>query len=519
MATVIQKEESLPSLYTAALSNWLPMCINLLSALLLTPFLLSHIGKKDYGVWSLTLSFVGYYGLMQLSVGSGILRYVPFYAGRKDDEAASQIVSTGLAMFTVIGALILLISTLISNPLSNFYNGGHKLAILIRITGFAAAIECPMKILNATLCAREQWVTANLISVINGVMYATFLVIFILTGSGLIGMGIALILSDFGMLIFGIVALSRKCPEICLAVKLIRWSRIKELLAFGVLNIVGSAGYGMVLQNHKLLIGKLVSLEAVAIYAIATQLIERVRGIVWAPFQVTWPRFALLDGQKNHKEVISLFHQSTRYSSILASGAILLVILTGSPFIGLWLGQGFESSYAILSILGIGCLVEATLFGNTSFLGGTGRQGIQAIFSSSEAIGGFILSIILGWKMGLVGVAWGYTISVILIRGLIATGYICWLLKISPTDYYIGTLARPWVILIIITIICRYIGAPTYVTDWLSWLIFVFLIAVIYCFLTWIFVLNEHERIAVFEKARFMRVWIRLSIAGRKRGT
>ena len=134
-----------PSLFVAALSNWLPYGTSVLTALLVTPFVLAHLGTRGYGVWSLTLSFVGYYGLMQLSVGSGIMRYVPFYAGREDNAAASQIVSTGLGMFTVVGLIILLVSALIAEPLSRFYDGGRELATLIRLTGLGAAIECPTK--------------------------------------------------------------------------------------------------------------------------------------------------------------------------------------------------------------------------------------------------------------------------------------------------------------------------------------------------------------------------------------
>lgn len=493
------------------------MGASVLTTLLLTPFLLWHLGKKDYGIWSLTLSFVGYYGLMQLSVGSGIMRYVPFYAGREDDEAASQIVSTGLAMFTVVGALILVISTLIANPLSQFYHGGHQLAVLIRVTGLAAAIECPARIFDATLRAREEWVTANSINVANGIMYATGLVTCLLTGGGLIGMGFALIVADSVTLVLGIVALGRRCPEIHLAVGIVSWSRLRELLTFGVLCVVGTAAYSMALQNHKLIIGKLISLEAVAVYAIATQLVERVRGIVGAPLQVSGPRFALLDGRNNHEEVVELFHKTTRYSGILGSGAILLLFLAGPPFIALWLGKGFEAACPVLVVLGAGCLVEITLLGNALFLLGTGRQGIQALFACIEAIGGLSLSMLLGSRMGMVGVAWGYTIFVILIRGLITTWYICRLLRISLIDYYERTLIGPWMILAGLAVIGYILGAPTHATGWLPWLILVSLVTSLYGWLTWVFVLNRQERIVIFEKVRLMPVRVQIFLAARKK--
>ena len=88
-------------------------------------------------------------------------------------------------------------------------------------------------------------------------------------------------------------------------------------------------------------------------------------------------------------------------------------------------GFAFETASSVLIVLGVGCWVESTLYANNLFLGGTGRQGIQAIFAGVEGVGGIGLSILLGWRMGLVGVAWGYTIGVILVRGLACTWYVC----------------------------------------------------------------------------------------------
>lgn len=506
-----------PSLAISALSNWLPLVTNVLTALLLTPFLLEHLGKRNYGVWSLTLSFVGYYGLMQLSVGSGIMRFVPFYEGREDTKAASEIVSTGLALFAVVGLMILMVSALLAEPLARFYQGGGELATLIRLTGIAAAIECPTKIFGATLKARGNWVTANIIAGANGILYATCLAISLLAGGGLAGMGLALIISDSITLSASFVALHRNCPEIRLGVSMVRWSRLRELLGFGILCVIGSAAYNMELQNHKVIIGKLVSLEAVAVYAIATQLIERVRGIVSSPLQVSWPRFALLTGQNRHQEVVELFHKTTRYSGILASGAISILFLAGPPFIELWLGTGFEAANAVLFVLGVGCLVESTLFGNSSYLGGTGRQGMQSFFACIEGAGGLSLSILLGWKMGLVGVALGYTVFVVLIRGLVCTWYICRLLSIGQMAFYARTLMRPWLMLGAIALIGSMVKATTHATGWPSWLVLVFLVTSLYSFLTWVFVLDRQEKKFIFDTVRFLPIRVQTFLARREK--
>jgi O-antigen/teichoic acid export membrane protein len=500
----------------SALSNWFPLAVNILIGLLLTPFLVAQLGKKDYGIWALTISFVGYYGLLRLSVGTGIMRYVPFYAGRGDHEAASQVVSTGLAMFTVVGAVILLVSTIVAGPAARFYNGGHELAVLVWIMGLAAAVECPMRILDAALRARERWMIANVIAVANAILYAAGLVACLLLGYGLVEMGCAVIASALITLILGTLTMRRVCPELHLSVRMVKLHRLRELLTFGALTVIGTMAYSLVLQNHKLIVGKLVSLEAVAVYTIATVLIEKVRSVVWAPLQVSWPRFALLDGERDYEGVKRLFHKTTRCSGMLASWSILLILLAGPSFIRLWVGNDFEAAGPVLIVLGIGCLVESSFYTNGSLLGGTGHQGIVALFAGIEAAGGFVLSVVLGRKMGMVGVAWGFAVFVVLVRGLICSWYVCRLLMLNLGMYFVQTLLRPWLILAALAIAGYWLRLPTYVDGWLLWLGLVCATTALYGVLSFLFVFTQQERQALVERARCVVARIEFLVEARK---
>ncbi len=489
-----------------AMSNWFPLVVNTLIGLLLTPFLYSQLGERDYGVWSLVISFVGYYGLLRLSVGAGIMRFVPFYAGRKEHEAASQVISTGLAMFTIVGLAILLISTVIAEPVARFYEGGRPLSLLIRIMGLAAAAECPMRIFDAALRARERWVTANIITVANAVLYAGGLVLCLLLNYGLVAMGWAVVASTLITLLGGVFVFRKQCPEIHLGIGLVKWQRLSELFKFGALNVIGNMAYSQALQNQKLVVGKLVSLEAVAIYAVVALLISKVRQIVWAPLQVSWPRFALLDGENDHAGVARLFQKTTRYSGMLASGLILQVMVAGPAFMHLWMPRkfAFETATPVLIVLAIGCWVESTLYANNLFLGGTGRQGIQAIFAGVECVGGIGLGILLGWRLGLVGVAWGFTISVILIRGLVCTWYVCRLLKMSLMDYYVRTCLRPCLVLAIVSIVGYMLRIPGNVNGWIHWVLLVLALTGVYGVAAYVFLMSGEERRAAIERLRGM---------------
>lgn len=506
--TLIEKRR--PRLILSGLSNWAALGVNTIISFLLVPYVISCLGKRDYGTWALAGSFVGYYGLLHLGVGSAIMRYMPFYVGRNDQKAASEIVSTGLAMFFGVGLVIFSLSMLIAEPIARFYEGGPKLATLVRLTGLAAAVECPALIFGAGLRAQERWVSANSVQIVTGVMQALGLAGCIYLGYGLIGMGYVTLATTAFSLILMTVIFIKLSPTIHIGVSMVTLSRLRELFLFGLLIAITTLAYSLCLQSHRLIIGKLVSLEAVAVYTVAAVFVERVRRIVWAPLQVSWTRFALLDGQNNHQEVNNLFRRTTRFTGILSSGLILLVLVAGPSFIQLWVGEGFEAAYRVLIILAIGCLIESSLYVNDSLMGATGHQAARALFASIEGAIGFTLSILLGRKMGLLGVAIGFTVAVVLIRGLVCPWYVCHLLKIRVLRYYAGCLLRPWVIMGFLAILAHSIRITGLMNDWASWIISVIAIGCLYSLCTFAIAINSEEKKKVLSTIRELLTRIRI---------
>lgn len=500
------REQQRPHLTVSAISNWAALFVNVIVTFLLTPYVISKLGKEGFGTWSLVWSIVGYYGLLRMGVGSGIMRYLPFYEGRGDHRAASEIVSTGLAIFCGVGLAIFLLASFLAWPIANFYKGGSILATLIILTGISAALDCPRNIFDASLRAQEKWIAANSLGITNSLVHGVALAGVLYFGYGLVQMGY-IVLAEIGLFLVLIVILFiTLCKNIKLKPSMVKRGRIRELVSFGILTTIVTLGYSLSLQTHRLIIGKVISLEAVGVYAVAAALIERVRNFVWAPLQVSWPRFAFLDGQGNRQELISLFIRLTRYSTFLASGIILLVLVSGPPFIALWVGKGFEAAQTVLLILGVSCLIETSLIITTSLLASTGHQKAQAGFAAVEGLLGVILSILMGQTMGLTGVVVGYTISVILIRGCVCPWYVCRLLDIRIMKYYMDCLARPWLIIGLLAFLGHRFGLLTYVNNWMLLIGFTAVTVAVFIAMTWVIAMNQQEKTEILG---FIRIRVR----------
>ena len=495
-----------PSLAINGLSTWGPLVINILVGFLLIPYLISQLGKDRFGIWAIVSGFLGYYGLLRMGVGSGIMRYVPYYLGRNELHKVSETISTGTAFFAVIGMLALIISQLVAEPLSLFYKGGPELAGLVRVMGLVAAIECPLRILDSTIRARERWVLANFATGIVSIIRALSLACCVYLGYSVVPMGWAF----FGCTVFYFLLLAfivwRTFPEIHLRMNLVKIHHLKTLVNFGVLMIIIQLVYTLRLSNHMAIIGKLISLEAVALYYVAVMIMRNARKAAISPFTVFLPRFSRLDGEKDTKAILNLYLKGTKYSAILSSAIMLVVIAAGPAFIKLWVKEGFESIFSVLTILAIGYLVETTFSITGAFMSGAGHQKIQAVLTVCEGILEILLCIFLTMKtsLGLNGIAIGFLISVTLVRGIIIPVYICRSLKIGVLRYYVSGILRPWLILLIMATVFRYFDMAIYIDSWMSLILIVSTICLVFFLFAFFIIINKEERAGLIDFARRM---------------
>ena len=175
-----QIEIKRPSLLVNAFSNYAALGVNIIIGLLLTPFIIKHLGKTGYGIWTLILSFVGYYGLLSFGVNSAITRYIARYAGQSDKEALNKTASTAMAMFCFTGVIVTVLSFLIAEPITTFFKVSQEhyndFRFMILVMGFATGISFPGEVFGALLTAHEKYVPTNIVKITQTMIRAGLIV-------------------------------------------------------------------------------------------------------------------------------------------------------------------------------------------------------------------------------------------------------------------------------------------------------------------------------------------------------
>ena len=158
--------------------------------------------------------------------------------------------------------------------------------------------------------------------------------------------------------------------------------------------------------------------------------------IVTAGMGVLNPRFAALDGIGNQPKLRELFLRSLKISALLGFGICIAMILFGPKFIILWVGRDYRNAIPVLIILCCSYVFALSQNPGIILLYAINKHKYYACFTIIEGLINITLSIILVTPFGIVGVALGTMISMIIIKVFIMPVYVCKAINLGLIEYF-----------------------------------------------------------------------------------
>jgi O-antigen/teichoic acid export membrane protein len=198
-----------------------------------------------------------------------------------------------------------------------------------------------------------------------------------------------------------------------------------------VIDIAIQIGFNL----DNLVIGAALGTSAVAVYAVAMRLADYQRQMCNQFNGLLFPVIVRFGAVGNTDALRATLVDGTRIALTLVVGVTIGVIAFAEPLIGRWMGPGFAGSVAplyVLAVTGV-VLVGQGPLGNV--LLGTGRHRLVAFVSLAEAIANLVLSLILVRRYGILGVAMGTAVPVVLANLLILLPAACRQINLSVTAF------------------------------------------------------------------------------------
>jgi len=427
-------------------SNWVAIVIIGAVAFLMTPFLIHHLGNLEFGIWMLVSSICGYSGLLEFGLRTTLQRYVARFRGLNDRESLDQVFMTALVLTVGGGLLILGVMVVLAWVLPGFFGlqgeQRHDFSVLLVVMGLSMAVTLVSLLLKAYLCGWQRFELYNLNVVAFTVAQALAMVLTLRLGYGVVALGVVTLILTVCFIPWDWRMVRRVDPGLRLDWKSPTTARGRELLGFGLWMFLNSMGIRLRTYTDSLVIGRVLTVALITPFSVAGRLMQYFEPAVNSIASPMVPLMSELDGLRRHGELRHFFLQATKLTSIFTVLIASVLALDARALLRIWVGEEFVSAYPLVLILLVGYVLELSQRPSAVALVALGRHRALGGWTLGEGLANLVLSVYLGRKYGLVGVALGTTIPLVVVKLTLQPWYTLKVLGLSARAYIQESFAR-----------------------------------------------------------------------------
>ncbi len=433
--------KTLNLIFKNSFSNTMSFGVTVLTTLFLTPFIIHSLGDSDYGIWVLIGSICGFYGLLDLGISSSVVRYVSKFIAIDDSDNINGTVNTCLFLYSIIAVFILIFAWVLSILLplvAKIPTGRESVtsAVLI-VLGASLALSFPARVFRGVLQAVMRYDIASGVEIVITLLRALSIVVVLESGHGLIALALVTLAATIVQLCLYSFFAFKKYPLLKLGIGFIEKRKVKEIFNYSIFKFIASLGDVLRFNLDSVLIGAVISVSAITPYAVAQRLIRYFMTLVSEIFTVTTPLYSSYEAKSENISIQKLLTNSTFYSALIAFFIAAMFIIYGDTFITLWIGAEYsQKAYIVLVILSISFALALAQNPTIVAAYGIEKHKMLAVITVFEGVVNLILSIILAKKMGLVGVALGTAIPMVITKAIIQPVYMCRVIGLSWASYF-----------------------------------------------------------------------------------
>lgn len=324
--------------------------------LFLTPFLVHRIGQEAYGIFTITTIVTGYVSLMNFGFGQAVTKHVAQYAAVDDTENLTLTVSAGLLIFPAIGIIggivIYVLSGWLVSDVFNITPAMREDALVaIQLSALGFFLIMLTSFLEGLAMGVNRFDNPNVIRTLRVVLSSGFMVIFVLSGYGLVGVMVGNLIGQAISTMVAVIWTFRLVPQPRMrgATK-----KVRELFNFGKFIFVSRVFNTTAAQVGTTALGIVSTMASVTQYSIATRIITTGMEFFERLFDLMFPMSAALHSQNQKDRLSQIFVSLMRWQLVLFIPILILTLFHGRWLLRFWLGPEFVASgYTILLITAV----------------------------------------------------------------------------------------------------------------------------------------------------------------------
>jgi O-antigen/teichoic acid export membrane protein len=396
------------SLKVGASAQILPLLVNYGANLLATPYVVSQLGLRDFGIWAMTGALAQYAALLDFGAARAANRYVSLFHARGETEKDRSVVGICVGLALGLGAVLYLMACPCAGIVEKLFHTGDSALTRFLLLSSVTILVCGLmaRILAGASFGRGRQLPPNIglamlgaSQVVSGVValvFAPTLRSFALgtavgAAIGLLAVAVVIVIDE------GRISIGR--PNTALA---------REIIGFGVKSQVAGAADVVLYQSGKLIAGIVIGPAAAGAYDLGIRLIQGVQafgGAAAVAINTHLTRTYATSGLRGIQE------QYLRLTQRNAAVAIFLPFLLGATafsVVPLWLGEQQLAVVTVICALAFSVAMNVSTAVCSAAMYAVGRAGLMSIEGALYAAVSVLLAIPMAMAYGFNGLVAAY---------------------------------------------------------------------------------------------------------------
>lgn len=400
-----------------AILSWGGWLIPAVAAFVAVPITVRGLGDSQYGLLALTASLTGYLGLMEMGLGSAIMRYLSYYRALNEGRPMLGVIKFALRWFSaagVIGGLFLWMAApwLATSVLKVPSDLVTTAISVIRLTAVNFLLGLIVSVGPAIPQSFLRYDISSAVRVTLGTLSAAGPAVIVTFGYGLVAiMFFSIVVNLLAIVVYAVIAI-RLFRRVALTAGP-AWKEIRrKTLSFAGMSALNSVGSTVSRETNRLVVDLAVGVAAVAYYQVPYTLASRVSDLLTAVAQVLFPTASAMLARNDHEGVQRLYLRASRlFFLVNFTGSVGLCVFA-YPLLQYWVNVGYAREGAVaLALFAIAQALHSATMPASYVNLAAARPAINLVFSTMGSVISLAVMYPLTVRYGVSGAAAAFLLS------------------------------------------------------------------------------------------------------------
>lgn len=411
-------------------TNMLHFALTLPLVFIITPMIIQYTGREAYGIWAITGAVLVFLEYMALQTPAAVNIDVPRYNPKTESEKINETLNTLFVFFLALAAAAALLFVFFKEDiLSSFFRAGADMmaeaSFVLSFSVFAWLFNLVLLSFAYLSGGLNTFYPCSILRIFIGYIRVGLMAAALLAGYGIKGVAVVQMGTIILETLLIIVWMKIIFPPLSFNPFLFRLEKLGRLVKLGVKLVAIRLAGAISLNADKLILGYFLNPVYVAYYQIGAGISRYVSAI---PEIIGSASLApAVSGLKEKNETQRIFGVFDRMLKYILTGGVFVaagIIFFGREFIYLWLGEGYETSYRVMSALAAAYCAGLIVIPMQHILNGLEKMNRLMAVAAVSAVLNIGLSVYLTSKYGINGALVGTAAAIT--AGAIMTYVLFW---------------------------------------------------------------------------------------------